>query len=67
MIWYQIVGIIIPVLAFLAVIVKNLKWKRVIENSNVVMAEVRKALTDGVISKSEFLEIVAKALDAFIR
>ena len=66
MIWYEIVGILVPVLAFIGLLVKNAQWKRRIENTNVVLVEIRKALTDGVITKSEFLDIVAKALNAFI-
>ena len=66
MIWYEIVGILVPVLAFIGLLVKNAQWKRRIENTNVVLGEIRKALTDGVITKSEFLDIVAKALDAFL-
>ena len=66
MIWYEIVVLIVPVLAFIGYLFKNAKWKRRIENSGVVLKEIRTALTDGVITKDEFLAIVKTALDAFI-
>lgn len=66
MVWYQILGIVIPVLALIGYLVKNAKWKKIIENGQMVVAETRKALEDGTITKEEWLDIVAKALTAFI-
>jgi len=66
MVWYQILGIVIPVLALIGFLVKNAKWKKIIENGQMVVVEARKALEDGTITKEEWLDIVAKALTAFI-
>ena len=66
MTWYYILGIVIPVLAFLGFVVKNAQWKKIIDNSKMVIEEARIALEDGKITKAEWLEIVAKALAAFI-
>lgn len=66
MVWYQILGIVIPVLALIGFLVKNAKWKKIIENGQMVVVEARKALEDGIITKEEWLDIVAKALTAFI-
>ena len=66
MIWYEVLGLVIPALGVLAILVKNLKMKRIIENSQVVMAEAREALADGKITKAEWLQIAATALGAFI-
>lgn len=66
MVWYEILGIVIPVLVFIGFLVKNAKWKRVIENTEMVMIEMHEALRDGDITKSEWLKIAAVALSAFI-
>ena len=66
MTWYYVLGVVIPILALLGFLVKNTKWKKVIENSKMVIEEARKALEDGKITKAEWLTIVAKALTAFI-
>ena len=66
MIWYEILGIVIPVLVLLTVVVKNLKWKKIIQNSTMVVEEARLALQDGKITKAEWLKIAATALTAFI-
>jgi len=66
MVWYEVLGVVVPVLAFVAFMVKNAKWKRLIENTKVVVEEARKALEDGKITKSEWLQIAATALGAFI-
>ena len=66
MTWYYVLGVVIPILALLGFLVKNAKWKKVIENSKMVIEEARKALEDGKITKAEWLTIVAKALTAFI-
>jgi len=66
MIWYEILGVVIPVLAFIGFLIKNARWKRIIENSANVVFEAREALRDGNISKTEWLKIAATALSAFI-
>jgi hypothetical protein len=65
MVWYAILGIVIPVLGLLGILFKNIKWKKVVENAAVVLEEARKALEDGSISKEEFLAIIEKAIDVF--
>ena len=66
MVWYEILGVAIPVLIFLGFLFKNAKWKRIIENTTIVLEETRKALMDGKITKAEWLNIVATALTVFI-
>jgi len=66
MIWYEVLGIVIPVLALLVALIKNAKWKKIVENSKMVVDEARLALADGKITKAEWLSIAAKALGAFI-
>jgi len=66
MVWYEILGVVIPVLAFIGFLVKNAKWKRIIENSANLVFETREALKDGVITKAEWIKIVTTALTAFI-
>lgn len=66
MVWYEILGVVIPVLAFIGFLMKNAKWKRIIENTGLVVEEAQAALYDGKITKTEWLKIAAVALSAFI-
>jgi len=66
MVWYEILGMVSPVLLFIAFLIKNAKWKRIIENTEIVVKEARVALEDGKITKAEWLQIAATALGAFI-
>ena len=66
MIWYEVLALVVVALGFLGFVVKNARWKRLIENTKVVVEEARKALEDGKITKAEWLQIAATALGAFI-
>ena len=64
--WYEVIGIVVVLLGFILTFVKNIKWKKIIENTKMVLEEAHSALEDGKITKAEWIAIVSKAMEVFI-
>ena len=64
--WQAIVGAVISVLSIIYAVVKNLKLKKTIENTQIVLQEVHTSLDDGKIDKKEWISVALKALETFI-